>query len=147
MILSDLALCVPHQEENLKCIPEINNHRSFALLQWHAVCAPAVLSLHCNKEWIESKVWLYATLTFSSPSSFRLMMSRSKSVRRPVVMLNDSLPVKPSQWDWKIIYLQIYATLQILHQLYQYYLCVDLDKRIYRMTKGPVCRTWKHLAG
>lgn len=41
--------------------------------------------------------------TFSSPSSFRLMMSRSKSVRRPVVLLNDSLPVKPSQWDWKVI--------------------------------------------
>lgn len=55
-----------------------------------------------------SKECIKNNVTFSSPSSFRLMMSRSKSVRRPVVLLNDSLPVRPSQWDWKII--QLYSS-------------------------------------
>ena len=36
--------------------------------------------------------------TFSKPSSFRLMTSRSKSVLRPFVLLNRTRPVRPSQW-------------------------------------------------
>lgn len=34
--------------------------------------------------------------TFSRPSSFRLMMSRSKSVRKPLVLLKTIRPVNPS---------------------------------------------------
>lgn len=39
--------------------------------------------------------------TFSSPSSFRLMTSRSKSVLRPLLLLNRTRPVSPSQWACK----------------------------------------------
>lgn len=39
--------------------------------------------------------------TFWRPSSLRLTMSRSKSVRRPVVLLKHRRPVRPSQWDLK----------------------------------------------
>lgn len=53
--------------------------------------------------WCCCGFWKKKECTFSSPSSFRMTMSRSKSVRRPVVLLNDSLPVKPSQWDCKVI--------------------------------------------
>lgn len=35
--------------------------------------------------------------TFSKPSSFRLMTSRSKSVLRPLVLLKRTRPVRPSQ--------------------------------------------------
>lgn len=38
--------------------------------------------------------------TLSSPSSFRLMTSRSKSVLKPLVRLKVILPVRPSQWAW-----------------------------------------------
>lgn len=40
--------------------------------------------------------------TFSSPSSFRLMTSRSKSVLKPLVRLKVILPVRPSQWAWRV---------------------------------------------
>lgn len=36
--------------------------------------------------------------TFSSPSSLRLITSKSKSVLRPLVLLKVILPVRPSQW-------------------------------------------------
>lgn len=36
--------------------------------------------------------------TFSKPSSFRLITSRSKSVLKPLVLLKLIRPVKPSQW-------------------------------------------------
>lgn len=39
--------------------------------------------------------------TFSSPSSFRLMTSRSKSVLSPLLLLNRTRPVSPSQWACK----------------------------------------------
>lgn len=39
--------------------------------------------------------------TFSSPSSFRLMTSRSKSVLKPLVRLKLILPVRPSQCAWR----------------------------------------------
>lgn len=35
--------------------------------------------------------------TFSKPSSFKLMTSRSKSVLRPLVLLKRTRPVRPSQ--------------------------------------------------
>lgn len=34
--------------------------------------------------------------TFSSPSSFRLITSRSKSVLKPLVLLKRTRPVRPS---------------------------------------------------
>lgn len=40
-------------------------------------------------------------LTFSSPSSLRLMISKSKSVLKPLVLLKTIRPVKPSHWAWK----------------------------------------------
>lgn len=39
---------------------------------------------------------LLSSHTFSKPSSFKLMMSRSKSVRKPLVLLKTIRPVNPS---------------------------------------------------
>lgn len=39
---------------------------------------------------------LLSSHTFSRPSSFKLMMSRSKSVRKPLVLLKTIRPVNPS---------------------------------------------------
>lgn len=36
--------------------------------------------------------------TFSRPSSLRLMISKSKSVRKPLVLLKTMRPVNPSHW-------------------------------------------------
>lgn len=47
------------------------------------------------------------------------MMSRSKSVRRPVVLLKDSRPVKPSQWDWKTKYLHILPSMSSNYPCFQ----------------------------
>lgn len=83
MILSDLHYPFRIKRKNRELIPEF----SFRL-QHFALTSVLVDVSEAADE-----------VTFSRPSSFKLMMSRSKSVRRPVVLLNESLPVRPSQCD------------------------------------------------
>lgn len=86
MILSDLHYPFRIKSRNREIIPKFS-------FQWQRFALQQLA--HVDVSGTAGEV------TFSRPSSFRLMMSRSKSVRRPVVLLKESLPVRPSQCDWK----------------------------------------------
>lgn len=85
------SLGVGYSQATGSCTPPARPH----LQALQRAKAQATHARSCQAPKVSS-LPLLSPRTFSRPSSFRLMMSRSKSVRKPLVLLKTIRPVNPS---------------------------------------------------